>query len=357
MDSVLSFPFFFLFSLSLLDIYIHAHNIHYRNNQLEMTATTTTTPSIRAVTTNTTNTTNTMANTPIGNAFLNTKTETTNIWNDDNASTGSADSSNTSTGSTCHECSTTTGVLNSNLLLSTSEELLQQTFRWMFWSPQHLVKDDVFLAPLVNIDIKQIDDTTTPLTSTTTIPTPCLSPVTSPSDFLYDHEPLFDGINYELFDQTESGNESDLVSKKKIEQKVDHCCNNSKNDLDWSALSIQFSSDPYDDYDDLLPPTPSTTIEEEQEIDADESLDEFEDDDDDSQDGYKEIVTTKIKRKSLKRRPEEPMLLFTSKKPKYSSLTVFETLTQSCIDWCRYCGTTEGVNWRPGPWGKRTLCK
>nr|CAG8508362.1 3091_t:CDS:10 [Entrophospora candida] len=28
----------------------------------------------------------------------------------------------------------------------------------------------------------------------------------------------------------------------------------------------------------------------------------------------------------------------------------------SGIDWCRYCGTTEGVNWRPGPWGKRTLC-
>ncbi|CAB5191867.1 unnamed protein product [Rhizophagus irregularis] len=33
-----------------------------------------------------------------------------------------------------------------------------------------------------------------------------------------------------------------------------------------------------------------------------------------------------------------------------------QTLTKSGIDWCRYCGTTEGVNWRPGPWGKRTLC-
>jgi len=37
--------------------------------------------------------------------------------------------------------------------------------------------------------------------------------------------------------------------------------------------------------------------------------------------------------------------------------TIFQQLTQSGIDWCRYCGTTEGVNWRPGPWGKRTLCK
>ncbi|CAG8470317.1 6562_t:CDS:2 [Ambispora gerdemannii] len=36
--------------------------------------------------------------------------------------------------------------------------------------------------------------------------------------------------------------------------------------------------------------------------------------------------------------------------------TIFESFTESGVDWCRYCGTTEGVNWRPGPWGKRTLC-
>lgn len=36
--------------------------------------------------------------------------------------------------------------------------------------------------------------------------------------------------------------------------------------------------------------------------------------------------------------------------------TIFEKLLQSGIDWCRYCGTTNGVNWRPGPWGKKTLC-
>ncbi|KAK3809077.1 MAG: hypothetical protein JOS17DRAFT_661846, partial [Linnemannia elongata] len=38
------------------------------------------------------------------------------------------------------------------------------------------------------------------------------------------------------------------------------------------------------------------------------------------------------------------------------SPTLFQMLTKANIDWCRYCGTTEGVNWRPGPWGKRTLC-
>ncbi|KAJ1972614.1 hypothetical protein H4R34_005351 [Dimargaris verticillata] len=36
--------------------------------------------------------------------------------------------------------------------------------------------------------------------------------------------------------------------------------------------------------------------------------------------------------------------------------TLYEEMTQANIDWCRYCGTTEGINWRPGPWGKRTLC-
>ncbi|KAF7722805.1 hypothetical protein EC973_002689 [Apophysomyces ossiformis] len=39
-----------------------------------------------------------------------------------------------------------------------------------------------------------------------------------------------------------------------------------------------------------------------------------------------------------------------------SQPTLYQKLTKANIDWCRYCGTTEGVNWRPGPWGKRTLC-
>lgn len=45
-----------------------------------------------------------------------------------------------------------------------------------------------------------------------------------------------------------------------------------------------------------------------------------------------------------------------SKVSKAQSPTLFQMLTKANIDWCRYCGTTEGVNWRPGPWGKRTLC-
>ncbi|ORZ11892.1 hypothetical protein BCR42DRAFT_420832 [Absidia repens] len=41
---------------------------------------------------------------------------------------------------------------------------------------------------------------------------------------------------------------------------------------------------------------------------------------------------------------------------RYSSQGLYQHLLKQRVDWCRYCGTTEGVNWRPGPWGKRTLC-
>jgi hypothetical protein len=41
---------------------------------------------------------------------------------------------------------------------------------------------------------------------------------------------------------------------------------------------------------------------------------------------------------------------------RYSSQGLYKHLLKQRVDWCRYCGTTEGVNWRPGPWGKRTLC-
>ena len=40
--------------------------------------------------------------------------------------------------------------------------------------------------------------------------------------------------------------------------------------------------------------------------------------------------------------------------------TIFQAFTQSNLDWCRYCGVTmltQTAAFRPGPWGKRTLCK
>lgn len=132
-----------------------------------------------------------------------------------------------------------------------------------------IVKDDVFFAPSTEMCLNTI----------THMPTPCLSPVTSPSDFLYEKEPLFDGIENYLVDEQQDS-----------------------------------------DYD-LLPSTPSTTTS----AGDDEDIDSL-------------CHTTLFKLNSDK-------------------ITLFEQLTQAGIDWCRYCGTTEGVNWRPGPWGKRTLCK
>ncbi|ORX62178.1 hypothetical protein DM01DRAFT_253265 [Hesseltinella vesiculosa] len=58
----------------------------------------------------------------------------------------------------------------------------------------------------------------------------------------------------------------------------------------------------------------------------------------------------------LKRKRKQPDHSTSMKKRPRSANTLFEQLSLAGIDWCRYCGTTEGVNWRPGPWGKRTLC-
>lgn len=40
--------------------------------------------------------------------------------------------------------------------------------------------------------------------------------------------------------------------------------------------------------------------------------------------------------------------------------TIFQAFTKSNLDWCRFCGVTmitQTAAFRPGPWGKRTLCK
>ncbi|OBZ85852.1 hypothetical protein A0J61_06098 [Choanephora cucurbitarum] len=169
---------------------------------------------------------------------------------------------------------------------------LQQTFSWMFWAP--LVKDDVFLVPPSNT-VSSLHGKTliADISLSTEVPTPCLSPVTSPSDLLYNSEPLFDGflLMEHSFDDKDQGESLPLIVPK--EEKV---------------FSIE----------------PSKTM-----LQQDNQL-------------------------SRKRRAESNSL--SKKRVKSSNMTLFENLTASGIDWCRYCGTTEGVNWRPGPWGKRTLC-
>ena len=54
-----------------------------------------------------------------------------------------------------------------------------------------------------------------------------------------------------------------------------------------------------------------------------------------------------------------PLLLKSSMTGLDTGLNIFEALSRACMPWCRYCGSTESREglWRPGPWGKDTLCR
>lgn len=249
-----------------------------------------------------------------------------------------------------------------------NDELLQTTFKWMFWSPHHLVKDDVFFAPssISTTTLNSIDNN-----NNNWVPTPCLSPVTSPSDFLYDQEPLFDGIEndyhkeeeQELTEEEEKRTDEYTAISSLTPNNIIINLHHLDNDDDWSTL---FSGDEYD----FLPLTPSSTITSNSQLesghDEQDVLLDF-DINNKQQDKEEELVmnqtdsiTTTTKRKrnmdNNNNNNNQIIEICPSKKLK-SSFTLFQNLTKLGIDWCRYCGTTEGVNWRPGPWGKRTLCK
>lgn len=239
------------------------------------------------------------------------------------------------------------------------------------WLLPPLVKDDVFLGPPIN-DNESVMTASSSASSVVasknsalTPSPPCLSPVTAPAEFLWNHEPLFDGI-----DDLQHHHQQQPTSSSDNE--------NNKN----SNVSSSATCPPTVEDDNISMPSPSSIC---------ETDDSFIDDDNDN-----------VPRLSLKRHHSEneascnnspPRKRARSKTPSHSTtlnkrrtkrytgtrrsrnkpikvvapyhepqagdehLTVFERLTQAGIDWCRYCGTTEGVNWRPGPWGKRTLCK
>ncbi|KAG1441560.1 hypothetical protein G6F56_011426 [Rhizopus delemar] len=135
-------------------------------------------------------------------------------------------------------------------ILLTNENLQEHLYlKAQYWLSS-IVKDDVFFAPSFDMYTETI----------AAISTPCLPPVTPPSDLLIDHEPLFEGM-------------------------VD--------------------------------------------------------------------LSTEESKRAEKRPYSSPR----PQKKKMRPKSRFEQLTTQGMDWCRYCGTTEDVNWRPGPWGKRTLCK
>ncbi|KAL0084543.1 hypothetical protein F4703DRAFT_1737496 [Phycomyces blakesleeanus] len=173
----------------------------------------------------------------------------------------------------------------------------------MFWASSSLsyflLKDDIFFSQPPTHDLIQSSlalhqslafAAPSPLNIKQKTPSPNLSPVTSPSGLLYDHEPLFDGLE----------------------------------DLDLSQ------------------PNDSTVT---------NNTNLIADNDDTTTAPFKRLLNTTTAVTSSSSPSQSPSFSSSTPRP-----TVFESLTDTGVDWCRYCGTTESVNWRPGPWGKRTLC-
>lgn len=133
------------------------------------------------------------------------------------------------------------------------------------------------------------------------------------------------------------------------------------------AASPKLHQDIFDDYGDNGYLSPSNTLFDDSDDDAytsEESADEREANDSDFND-------TEVKQQPVPVVPDTQPVVHTEATQQQQQTTrtdlaaprptenptIFQKLTKANVDWCRYCGTTEGVNWRPGPWGKRTLCK
>jgi hypothetical protein len=347
--------------------------------------------------------------------------------------------------------------------------LLDSSIQFMLFSC-NVIKDDVFLAQPSTLSRdalypNSIDhDDTASLSSHSSLSSsqhsdkltsPCLSPVTSPTNFLYNHEPLFEGgiieeksskIIHDYEDEEYDDLDSVLTESTASEQvQQPSLCrlSTATDDLDWFKLLDAFRADVACDL-----PTPSeTTLEDDDDrlsLSSNSSSDSEEeyliiqspppkkrkrarsqtplsgmyqlhlsDNEDHNYDAPIEskklnkdnvrsnprqkrrkkskvtTVMTSVKKSPKKKTeheekkkllPVHPILypnahkstIIDSNRETSSSRcqlieqiaesekdekTVFQHLTEASIDWCRYCGTTEGVNWRPGPWGKRTLCK
>ncbi|KAI8879394.1 hypothetical protein K501DRAFT_325546 [Backusella circina FSU 941] len=208
---------------------------------------------------------------------------------------------------------------------------------------QRLVKDDVFLAQpypacLSPACLSLDQDDTASLSSHSSISTqqehksvsPCLSPVISPTQFLSNNEPLFDGIEDQLLPDTfldsidcDENNKNDEKKKAKrpLEDEEDHPTSDAPSRQKHRKKTKACSTFRY-----------RKTVQKKKSKQVDDT-------------------TCNNSNNSSAHTPCQLI-----EKEEESDTTLFQHLTESGIDWCRYCGTTEGVNWRPGPWGKRTLC-
>ncbi|KAG2209525.1 hypothetical protein INT47_008369 [Mucor saturninus] len=353
--------------------------------------------------------------------------------------------------------------------------LLSHPFNSNIHGNSLVIKDDVFLAQpsILSRDVLYPSwttlhdhDDTASLSSHSSLSSsqhsdklttsPCLSPVTSPTNFLYNHEPLFEGgimedlgnkkiTSDEEFEEEEYDDLSSVLTDSTHtddkQQQIIRRLSTVSDDLDWFKLLDAFRADgDLAETDDQLSDCTSNS-------NSATSFDHLSSEDDD----YNEPINKKRKRiedeespvlfrmyelnisdhhqqgehhhhhapiksstattttttttknvpsnLSQKRRKKSKATSFTPRYKKYQKKktgdfttvtilpvkkkeepeskesissttrcqliesvlekddkTVFQHLTEASIDWCRYCGTTEGVNWRPGPWGKRTLC-
>lgn len=314
----------------------------------------------------------------------------------------------------------------------TTWQLLLCSYYYQQFPP--IVKDDVFLAPAAgdndSVVTNSSSDTnglsssgcssSSSLSSSSLCsssaadhwaPTPCLSPVSSPSDFLCNHEPLFDGIE-DLHSQ-QSSDESESVKSPREAPSTDIAWYDgadqptalptpSSHATSENECDLFFLDESLADFSESDTNTAASTVDTEDSSDDDQDVGFqpslkrkrvlYDQDDEDHEDddgegpmrrslsrlrlsdyyphGKKAMpgpnrrvkcktVTRRRTRKCPGRRPRSRIVAVNHDTQHHDdgNITLFERLTQAGIDWCRYCGTTEGVNWRPGPWGKRTLCK
>ncbi|KAL7320307.1 hypothetical protein PS15m_000207 [Mucor circinelloides] len=290
-----------------------------------------------------------------------------------------------------------------------------------------VIKDDVFLAQPSGHHV-DIDDNVSLSSHSTlssfqpSVTSPyCLSPVSSPTHLLYNHEPLFEGGIIETEDRAlldyngrdeEFNDFPSTVPKSTLTQPQSVSI---EEDLDWLKLLDAFHTDVACD----IPASSETSVEDDKdhlglsELGSENDLDSY---------GLlKDVVPRSTNRKRKRTNKDQLSSTAALKKPRQKrqtknktavkrqlnkklkgdnltvvlndaesilkatgssdnkdyidqnkethnhhqltetivssdNRTVFQQLTEANVDWCRYCGTTEGVNWRPGPWGKRTLC-
>ncbi|KAI9310954.1 hypothetical protein BX666DRAFT_2001934 [Dichotomocladium elegans] len=268
-----------------------------------------------------------------------------------------------------------------------------------------LVKDDVFFAPAISDDDSVITTHSNSsigdnsLAVGNSAPTPCLSPVTAPADFLCNHEPLFDGIDDLQQHQHQHQQQQQIPDDSTCARYLIGSMSSNNNENSKSLFDIY-------DYQSLhaLSPQPTFASSDDEYLpDADDHGADMDGINSSASsvcsspssscselDAYQCSSIPSLKRKlslisqndnnsrpdppyrrlkakpAAKRRAKRHLGRRSRQKPVIapyheqndggSDLSIFERLTQAGIDWCRYCGTTEGVNWRPGPWGKRTLC-